>query len=68
MTYMLDRLREPGTHTGAALLTVIVLLANLAGIDLKNLADSLLGVLTAIGSVAAAAKTVLPDAPRPPVP
>ncbi len=66
MTYLLARLREQGTHTGVALLVSILLLAQVAGIDLHNLADSALGIATALGALAAAAKTVLPDAPREP--
>lgn len=66
MTYLLARLREQGTHTGVALLSAIILLAQIAGIDLRNLADSAIGVATALGALAAAAKTVLPDAPKEP--
>lgn len=66
MTYLLARLREQGTHTGVALFSAIILLAQIAGIDLRNLADSALGIATALGALAAAAKTVLPDAPKGP--
>lgn len=66
MTYLLARLREQGTHTGVALLAAIVLLAHIAGIDLRHLADSAVGIATALGALAAAAKTVLPDAPKEP--
>jgi hypothetical protein len=66
VTYILARLREPGTHTGVALLAAIILLAQLAGIDLRNLADSAGGIATALGTAAAAAKALLPDAPREP--
>lgn len=66
MNYLLARLREQGTHTGVALLATIVLLAHIAGIDLRHLADSAVGIATALGALAAAAKTVLPDAPKEP--
>ena len=66
MTYLLARLREQGTHTGVSLLVAIILLAHLAGLDWRNLADSAIGVATALGALAAAAKTVLPDAPKEP--
>ena len=66
MTYLLARLREQGTHTGVALLAAIILLAQLSGIDLRNLADSAAGIATALGALAAAAKTLLPDTPREP--
>jgi hypothetical protein len=66
VTYLLARLREQGTHTGVSLLVAIILLAHLAGLDLRNLADSAIGVATALGALAAAAKTVLPDAPKEP--
>ena len=66
MTYLLARLHEQGTHTGVALFSAIILLAQIAGIDLRNLADSALGIATALGALAAAAKTVLPDAPKEP--
>ena len=62
MSYLLARLREQGTHTGVAPLTAIVLLAYIAGIDLSNLTDSAMGIATALGALAAAAKTILPDA------
>ena len=66
MTYLLARLREQGTHTGVALFSAIILLAQIAGIDMRNLADSALGIATALGALAAAAKTVLPDTPKEP--
>jgi len=66
MSYLLARLREQGTHTGVALLTAIVLLAYIAGIDLNNLTDSAMGIATALGALAASAKTILPDAPNGP--
>lgn len=66
MTYLLARLREQGTHTGVALLSAIVLLAHIAGVDLRHLADSAVGIATGLGALAAAAKTVLPDAPKEP--
>jgi hypothetical protein len=66
VTYLLARLREQGTHTGVALFSAIILLAQIAGIDLRNLADSALGIATALGALAAAAKTVLPDAAKEP--
>jgi hypothetical protein len=49
-----------------ALFSAIILLAQIAGIDLRNLADSAVGIATALGALAAAAKTVLPDAPKEP--
>ena len=52
MTYLLARLREQGTHTGVALFSAIILLAQIAGIDLRNLADSALGIATALGALA----------------
>ena len=64
LAVLLSRLKEQSTHTGLALLVVIVLLAHLAGLDLDNLADSALGLATALGSLAAAAKAFLPEAPR----
>ncbi|MGG5819638.1 hypothetical protein [Falsiroseomonas sp. HW251] len=66
MTYLLARLREQGTHSGVALLAAIILLAHIAGVDLQNLADSVVGVATALGALAAAAKAVLPDGPKEP--
>jgi hypothetical protein len=66
VTYLLARLREQGTHTGVALFAAIILLANLAGIDVRNLADSAAGIATVLGALAAAAKTVLPDGPKEP--
>jgi hypothetical protein len=66
VTYLLARLREQGTHTGVALFSAIILLAQIAGIDLRNLADSAVGIATALGALAAAAKTVLPDVPKEP--
>lgn len=66
MTYLLARLREQGTHTGVALLAAIILLAHIAGIDLRHLADSTVGIAAALGALAAAAKTVLPDVPKEP--
>ncbi len=62
MTYILARLREPGTHTGVALLAAILLLAQLTGLDPTQLTSSATGVATALGVLAAAAKVVLPDA------
>jgi len=66
VTYLLARLREQGTHTGVALLAAIILLAHIAGIDLRHFADSTVGIATALGALAAAAKTVLPDVPKEP--
>jgi len=63
MSYITARLREQSTHTGLALLCAILLLAHIAGIDLRHLADTATGMATALGLLAAAAKTVLPDAP-----
>lgn len=48
------------------LLAALILLAQIAGIDLRNLADSAVGIATALGALAAAAKTVLPDVPKEP--
>lgn len=64
MAYILARLREPGSHTGVALLASLLLLAQLTGLDLTQLTDSATGLVTALGAVAAAAKIVLPD-PKP---
>lgn len=61
MSYLLARLREPGTHTGVALLAAILLLAQLTGLDLTQLTSSATGIATALGTLAAAAKVVLPD-------
>ncbi len=66
MTYILARLREQGTHTGLALLAAILLLAQLVGVDLTQLATSASGLATLIGTLAAAAKIALPDTPPPP--
>lgn len=62
MIYLLARLREPGTHTGIALLAAILLLTQLVGLDLAGLTSSISGVATTLGALAAAAKVVLPDA------
>lgn len=63
--YLLSRLKEQSTHTGVALLVAILLLAHLAGLDLASAADSALGLATALGSLAAAAKAFLPETPKP---
>jgi hypothetical protein len=61
MTYIFARLREPGTHTGIALLAAILLLAELTGLYLTQLTSSATGIATALGALAAAAKVMLPD-------
>lgn len=66
MNYLLARLREQGTHTGVALLSIIVLLAHAAGINVHHVAESAAGIAAALGALAATAKTILPDAPKPP--
>ena len=65
LAYLLSRLREQSTHTGVALLVAILMLAHLAGLDLASAADSALGLATALGSLAAAAKAFLPETPKP---
>lgn len=65
LAYLLSRLKEQSTHTGVALLVAILLLAHLAGLDLASAADSALGLATALGSLAAAAKALLPETPKP---
>ena len=65
LAYLLSRLKEQSTHTGVALLVAILLLAHLAGLDLASAADSALGLATALGSLAAAAKAFLPETPKP---
>jgi hypothetical protein len=64
MSYLLARLREPGTHIGIALLAAILLLAQLTGLDLTQQTSSVSGVATVLGALAAAAKVALPD-PKP---
>lgn len=64
MTYILARLREPGSHTGIALLASLLLLAQLNGLDLAQLTESVTGLATLLGTLAAAAKVALPD-PKP---
>jgi len=64
MTYILARLREPGSHTGIALLAALLLLAQLNGVDLAQLTESVTGIATLLGTLAATAKVALPD-PKP---
>ena len=61
MNYILARLREPGRHTGIALLAALLLLAQLNGLDLAQLTESVTGIATLLGTLAAAAKVALPD-------
>lgn len=58
------RLREQGTLTGIVLLAVLLLLLRLAGLDLDVLNAEATKLVGAIGAAAAAAKVLLPDAPK----
>lgn len=61
-------LRQQSTHSAVVLLVIVLLIANLNGVDVMALTDLIKQILVALAGISVAAKAILPDAPAPPLP